>query len=100
MAENGPMINDDGTDYLSANEWSWNKKVSMLYIELPGGVGFSTCDPKFGECSFNDEIATNDNVPALLNWFEKYGDFKTNDFYFSGESYAGVYIPFTVKKLL
>jgi len=26
MAENGPMVNDDGTDYLSANDWSWNKK--------------------------------------------------------------------------
>jgi carboxypeptidase C (cathepsin A) len=60
------MVNDDGTDYLSANAWSWNRKANMLYLEMPGGVGFSTCEAKFGECAFTDDIATNDNVPALL----------------------------------
>lgn len=100
MAENGPFVVEDGQDMLHFNQWSWNQKSNILYLEMPGGVGFSTCDGPSGECHFDDEKATNDNVPALIKWFDKYKDFQKNDFYITGESYAGVYIPYTVKKIL
>ena len=38
--ENGPMfLNTNGT--FRMNEYSWNKAANMLYIESPGGVGYS-----------------------------------------------------------
>jgi len=71
----------------------------MLYIEMPGGVGFSTCDAMAGECSFTDESTADDNHTALLNWMVKFKDFDQHDLFISGESYAGVYVPTLVKNI-
>ena len=30
-----------------------------------------------------------------MSWFEIYSEFKTHDFYMTGESYAGIYVPMT-----
>jgi cathepsin A (carboxypeptidase C) len=98
--EHGPFVVDDGTNYLVSNMWSWNKKANMLYIEMPGGVGFSTCDHDAGECVFTDKTTTDDNIVALVNWFKKYDDFKKNKLFISGESYAGVYVPWAAKGML
>lgn len=35
----------------------------------------------------------NDNFAALLNFFENYKEYSSNDFWIAGESYAGKYIP-------
>jgi len=40
-----------------------------------------------------------DNVKAIVGWFDKFPEFKKNDLYISGESYAGIYVPFTVNAI-
>jgi serine carboxypeptidase-like clade 2 len=40
-----------------------------------------------------------DNMEAILGWFEKYSDFKTNDLYISGESYGGIYVPWMMYQI-
>ena len=92
-SEHGPMQLDEKGNY-TINEYSWHKAANMLYIESPGGVGFSYIDSKLDyELEINDDIAAKDNLNALLDFFKKFPSFKGRDFYISGESYAGIYVP-------
>jgi len=93
--EHGPYVVEDGTDFLHENIWSWNNQANILYIDQPAGVGFSTCDSTQGTCAYTDELAASEAVTALVDWFGKYSDFATHDLFVSGESYGGIYVPFT-----
>lgn len=82
-----------GDPNLYANPYSWNNFSNMLYIESPGGVGYSTCEGK--ECIFDDNNSAEDNLAAILYFFESlFPEFLSNDLYISGESYAGIYVPY------
>lgn len=48
---------------------------------------------------FNDNNVAVDNLAAVLGWYEKFPEFKTNDLYISGESYAGIYVPYLVNQI-
>lgn len=94
--EHGPYVMDDDTTTFHANEQSWNNFANMLYIESPGGVGFSTCFDAT-DCTFDDDTSAADNLVALLDFFNnKFPEFQKNDLYISGESYAGIYVPYVV----
>ena len=91
--EHGPMqLGTDGKFHL--NEYSWNRAANMVYLESPGDVGFSYVDSKLDyELYINDDITANDNLQALLSFFKKFPSMKGKDFYISGESYGGIYVP-------
>ena len=92
-SEHGPMqLDDDGN--FTTNEYSWNRAANMLYVESPGDVGFSYIDSKYDyDLEINDDIASQDNFNALMDFFQRFPSFKGRDFYISGESYAGIYVP-------
>ena len=92
-SEHGPMQLDDDGNY-NLNEYSWHRAANMLYIESPGDVGYSYIDSKLDyDLEISDDIASQDNLNALLDFFKKFPSFKGRDFYISGESYAGIYVP-------
>ncbi|CAE7890522.1 SCPL21 [Symbiodinium sp. KB8] len=64
----------------------------MLWLEAPAGVGFSYSRTP-SDYNTNDTVTADDNFQALLLFFKGFSEFASNDFYISGESYAGVYIP-------
>ena len=99
-SENGPMkIGKDGK--FKMNEYSWHLVANMLYIESPGNVGFSYIDSDMEyEKRANDDITANDNFNALIDFFKKFPSYKGRDFYISGESYAGIYVPTLAYKIL
>jgi hypothetical protein len=68
----------------------------MLYLEAPAAVGYSVCGDPNG-CYFDDVTQADENLKAILKWFDLYPEFQANDFYISGESYAGVYVPYLSK---
>lgn len=70
----------------------------MLYLESPGGVGYSYCG-SVEDCTFTDQSSADQNLIAVLNWFALYPEFGANDLYLSGESYAGIYVPFLAKNI-
>ncbi|XP_060217406.1 serine carboxypeptidase-like 40 isoform X1 [Lycium barbarum] len=91
--ELGPFrVNSDGKT-LHKNNFAWNHAANVLFVESPAGVGFSysntSTDVKVG----GDRKTANDNYRFLINWLEKFPEYKDRDFYISGESYAGHYVP-------
>lgn len=92
-------MNNDGETNFQENEWSWNKAANMLYLEMPAGVGYSYADPGVSTDT-NDTLTSEDNLRAFLDWFKKFPEFQKHDLFISGESYAGVYVPYMAWQML
>lgn len=91
LTEHGPFrIAKDGSE-ITYNPYSWNMKANMLYLEAPAGVGYSYADDK--NYTTDDDQVANDNYFALKDFFSKFPEYKKNDFYVTGESYGGIYVP-------
>lgn len=67
--EHGPYAMEDGETTWHVNDWSWNKEANVLYIESPGGVGYSYCHGRT-DCTYTDDSSSDDNLEAILYWFE------------------------------
>lgn len=91
FVEHGPF--KPSGSVLLKNDFSWNKEANMLYLESPAGVGFSYAADKSFYSSVNDVMTAGDNLAFLQNWFKKYPEYMNRDFYITGESYAGHYVP-------
>lgn len=93
FTEMGPYVFKDGQKTMTKNNNSWTNLASMVFIESPCTVGFSYCTG-FNSTYANDNSTADDNLQAVLSFFKKYPEFKENDFYVAGESYAGIYVPY------
>ncbi|KAM2716080.1 hypothetical protein EV2_045606 [Malus domestica] len=89
--ENGPF--QPSGDILLKNDFSWNREANMLYLESPAGVGFSYSANKSFYGFVNDDITAQDNLEFLQRWFDEFPEYKNRDFFITGESYAGHYVP-------
>ena len=64
-------MSDEPNARFHKNEHSWNKEANMVYLEFPGGVGFSKCGNSTSTgCFTNDNQTAEDNLIAILNFFE------------------------------
>jgi carboxypeptidase C (cathepsin A) len=97
--EHGPFVMPDGDTHFYENPNSWNLEANMLYIESPAGVGYSYYWGKDKD-TFNDTSSSEDNYAALLQWFAKFPEYKSHDLYISGESYAGIYVPYLAWQII
>ncbi|XP_006346454.2 serine carboxypeptidase II-3-like [Solanum tuberosum] len=90
--ELGPFrVNKDGKTLL-LNPFAWNNVANILYLESPAGVGFSYSNTST-DYSTGDEKTRQDSFTFLINWMERFPEYKHRDFYITGESYAGHYVP-------
>jgi len=91
----------DGVPQVFENPYSWSKLANVLYLESPKGVGFSSCDnvKSSSSCVNTDESTAQDAYEFLVNFFQAYPEYKSNKFYITGESYAGIYIPMLMDQL-
>jgi len=81
-----------GIPILYQNPNAWNNVANMVFLEAPACVGFSYADDPSG-CRNNDTQQAVDNFNALQVFYQGYPEYAQNDFYISGESYAGMYVP-------
>ncbi|XP_034689117.1 serine carboxypeptidase-like 35 [Vitis riparia] len=91
--ELGPfLVRSNGTK-LILNDFSWNKVANILFLEAPVGVGFSYTNKSSDLLKLGDRITAEDSHAFLVQWFKRFPSLKTHDFYITGESYAGHYVP-------
>ncbi|XP_031827674.1 venom serine carboxypeptidase [Nomia melanderi] len=89
--ENGPFfINANKT--LQKRKYSWNQSHNLLYIDNPVGTGFSFTENEKGYAT-NETHVGRDVHTLLVQFFTLFPELQTNDFYVTGESYAGKYVP-------
>ncbi|KAL3515254.1 hypothetical protein ACH5RR_022156 [Cinchona calisaya] len=92
MTELGPFrVNKDGST-LWHNPYAWNTVANVLFLESPAGVGFSYSNTSSDYITGDTKTAA-DSYTFLVNWLERFPEYKTRDFLITGESYAGHYIP-------
>ncbi|XP_073307415.1 serine carboxypeptidase-like 40 [Primulina huaijiensis] len=93
MQELGPfrVLSDGKTLY--KNKFAWNYAANVLFLESPAGVGFSYSNTTEDIVTGGDSKTASDNYAFLLNWLERFPEYKNREFYIAGESYAGHYVP-------
>jgi carboxypeptidase C (cathepsin A) len=97
LGEVGPVVTDNFSGEFKTNPYSWNINANLLVIEQPAGVGFSkTSDPKY---LWTDDVTAENLLVAVKDFLNAF-NLKGRPFHISGESYAGVYIPFLATHML
>jgi serine carboxypeptidase-like clade 2 len=93
MEELGPFrVKSDGRT-LYRNPYAWNAAANVLFLESPAGVGFSYSNTTADYGRFGDNKTADDALQFLINWMERFPEYKGREFYLAGESYAGHYVP-------
>ncbi|KAK8460396.1 hypothetical protein SEVIR_2G324100v4 [Setaria viridis] len=89
--ENGPFHIADNLS-LVWNDFGWDKASNLIYVDQPTGTGFSySSDSR--DTRHNEASISNDLYDFLQAFFAEHPKYAKNDFFITGESYAGHYIP-------
>ncbi|PWA62163.1 peptidase S10, serine carboxypeptidase, Alpha/Beta hydrolase fold protein [Artemisia annua] len=99
MTELGPFKVNADERTLSRNIYAWNNVSNILFLESPPGVGFSYSNTS-SDYVTGDAKTAKDSFTFLVNWLERFPEYKPRDFYIAGQSYAGHYIPQLSKLIL
>uniref|UniRef100_A0ACD6A5X5 Uncharacterized protein n=1 Tax=Avena sativa TaxID=4498 RepID=A0ACD6A5X5_AVESA len=93
MQELGPFRVNRDNKTLSRNNYAWNNAANVIFLESPAGVGFSYSNTSSDHDKTGDPMAAQDAYVFLVNWLERFPEYKARAFYIAGESYAGHYVP-------
>lgn len=69
-----------------------NAVANVIFLESPAGVGFSYSNRSSNYVTGDKQTAA-DAYTFLVNWLERFPEYKNREFYITGESYAGHYAP-------
>ncbi|KAM1134060.1 hypothetical protein ACFX19_043942 [Malus domestica] len=93
MEELGPFRVNNDRKTLFRNDYAWNNVANVIFLESPAGVGFSYSNTTSDYGDVGDKRTAEDSYKFLVNWLERFPQYKTRDFFITGESYAGHYVP-------
>ncbi|XP_061677323.1 probable serine carboxypeptidase CPVL [Syngnathoides biaculeatus] len=91
FVEHGPYVVYKNMT-VNLRDYAWTAKYSVLYVDNPVGTGFSFTDDERGYAQNQDDVGR-DLYSALTQFFRLFPEYQSNDFYATGESYAGKYVP-------
>jgi len=90
LFENGPYtVNDDMS--LATNPHSWNNNATVIFVDQPGGTGYSYVVNPGGYVKNETQVA-DDMYSFFQQFFVQYPQFAKQPFFITGESYAGHYV--------
>ncbi|GFQ00209.1 serine carboxypeptidase-like 48 [Phtheirospermum japonicum] len=89
--ENGPFKLTKNLS-LVCNQYGWDQVANILFVDQPLGTGFSY-STKETDIPTTSEKAAVHFYDFLQAFFGNHPEYVKNDFYITGESYAGHYIP-------
>ncbi|GME81671.1 unnamed protein product [Ambrosiozyma monospora] len=95
LMEVGPFRVGDNRQ-IKLNEGTWMQTADLLFVDQPGGTGFSYTDV------YDRELyeASAHFVTFLKNYFKTFPEDAKKQIYIAGESYAGQYIPYFADYIL
>ncbi|XP_076902182.1 serine carboxypeptidase-like [Bidens hawaiensis] len=89
--ENGPFKVQKNLS-LVWNDYGWDQASNILFVDQPTGTGFSyTSDRR--DIRHDEQGVSSDLYDFLQAFFKEHPDYANNDYFITGESYAGHYIP-------
>ncbi|XP_039158962.1 LOW QUALITY PROTEIN: serine carboxypeptidase-like 48 [Eucalyptus grandis] len=89
--ENGPFHIANNLS-LVWNDYGWDQVSNLIFVDQPTGTGFSySTDER--DIRHDEQGVSNDLYDFLQAFFAAHPQLVKNDFYITGESYAGHYIP-------
>jgi carboxypeptidase C (cathepsin A) len=89
LFENGPFT-VSSSETLVPNPSSWNNKATVCWIDQPAGTGYSYANTDY----ISNEAGVQIEMWAFIQgFFSQYPQYATQDFYLTGESYGGHYVP-------
>ncbi|KAJ7562873.1 hypothetical protein O6H91_03G087400 [Diphasiastrum complanatum] len=68
-----------------------DKSCKHTFFGITIGVGFSYSNKSTDYDHFSDNGAAEDALAFFLAWFQNFPEYKSNEFYLIGESYAGTW---------
>lgn len=91
FTENGPFgISID--QKLVPRKFSWHINHNLIYIDNPVGTGFSFTESDDGYAK-NEVDVGRDLLEGLKQFFQLFPHLQKNEFFITGESYGGKYVP-------
>mmetsp|Transcript_29725 Transcript_29725/g.28436 ORF Transcript_29725/g.28436 Transcript_29725/m.28436 type:complete len:866 (-) Transcript_29725:73-2670(-) len=85
--------------FLKKNDFSWSESAHMIYLEQPIRTGFSKAATGAKQITTEEDVADDfyDFMQSFLTVFKEYQGLPV---YITGESYAGMYIPWIAQKIV
>ncbi|KAG5914799.1 hypothetical protein E4U42_000296 [Claviceps africana] len=79
-----------------SNPYSWNSKANIIFIDQPVNTGYSYS----GNRTKTSHAAAEDIYALLTLFFHEFPEYSKQDFFVTGESYAGHFIPALGREIL
>ncbi|KAF2758357.1 putative serine carboxypeptidase [Pseudovirgaria hyperparasitica] len=95
LQENGPVLWQYGTYKPIKNYWTWVNLTNMVWVEQPVGTGFTQGEP----VATSEEEIADEFLGFFKNFIDTFG-LHNKKIYVTGESYAGLYVPYIADAML
>ncbi|KAJ3317875.1 Cell death protease [Boothiomyces sp. JEL0866] len=90
--ENGPLRMNETLAY---NPNHWSKYANVAYVDQPAGTGYSV-----GKFAVSNQEIIDNFMDFLSNFYKAYPDLVNCELFLSGESFAGIWIPYFADAIL